>query len=156
MKRKLLIIGAFLAVFALGAVAGGFAVFGLGRKALDRRAADLTAQHQWRRLADDLKLDEAQRKEARALVLRTVRERVQAQRLQHQAQQRLERDIEKLLTPEQALQFKEWRRLNLEQDREWQRWLREQRKTLKEPPPRPPGSERKGKRPDDDENEPRR
>jgi hypothetical protein len=134
MKRKLLIITAFVGVFAFGLLAGGVSMFSLGRTLLDRRVVELTTQKQWRAWADELQMTPEQRKEARTIILRTTRDRVAVQRDLQRINQRMERDLMEVLGPEQQKRFRALRGQTHQEERHWQKWLREQRR-LKQTPP---------------------
>ena len=127
MNKTLLVILAFLGVFVCGAVVGGVVTFRFGRQAVQKKAAEHIGLQQWRRMGDQMELTAEQREKIRPLVVRAAQDRQAALKQAQVFNDRLVEDVEAILTPEQRAKFQELRKRQRDDERLWQRWVREQR-----------------------------
>ena len=142
MNKTLLVILAFLGVFVCGAVVGGVVTFRFGRQAVQKKAAEHIGLQQWRKMGEQMELTAEQREKIRPLVVRAAQDRQAALKQAQMFNDRLVEDVEALLTPEQRAKFQELRKRQRDDERLWQRWVREQRVRRGEMAPL--GGEREG------------
>lgn len=127
MNRPLLVVLAFLGVFLAGAVSGGVVGMRIKDRIARRQAAELFAQQQFKRLSDQLGLSDEQRKRIRPIITRAGKEVQERRREILEIVEIMESDLRKELTETQRQQYDRARNRMRDNERVFQRWLREQR-----------------------------
>ena len=127
MNRPVLVILAFLGVFLAGAVSGGVVGMRIKDRIARRQAAELFAQQQFKRLSDQLGLSDEQRKRIRPIVTRAGKEVQERRREILEIVEVMESDVRKELTETQLQQYDRARNRMRDNERVFQRWMREQR-----------------------------
>jgi hypothetical protein len=135
MKKTISIILVFVGVFVCGGVVGGALSANQYRRFVEDRGANRSAFLQLRDVGEKLALTPEQKKKSGVIFERSMKER-QAMHKQMQAiNERLIEDLNEVLTPEQRIKYKELQAQQRTKERQWQRWVREQRDRRSGNPP---------------------
>lgn len=137
MKSKWALSLAFVVVFALGVLAGTAFFSGVGREVVERRAAGMNVQQNWRRISQELNLTPEQRQRIRAVLAETVMERQAMLRETRKLDRTLEERILAELNPEQRDRFTQLRSRMREREQRMKQWLRDQRRDEPGDAPKP-------------------
>ena len=133
MNKTFLTVFALIGIFLCGAVVGGVISVRYVRPAtVQKKAAEQQLNSQLSmRIANSLLPTDAQRKKIRAIITAYVQATQTATDKAHA-------DITAVLTPAQSAEYKKIYAKQRENDRTWQRWLREQRAKYGDVPLTPP------------------
>ncbi len=144
MNKNILVVFAFIGIFLCGAITGGFVSVRYSRGLVQKKAAEQMTAGQWRRISDLIDLTEAQRARITPIVQQFVKEQ---QVVRHDTQalaEKLNADIESVLTEAQREEFARRREEMRDAERRWQRWIKDQRAEYGNRPPRSkPGENRR-------------
>ncbi len=127
MNRTGVVVLVFVGVFLAGAVSGGFVGARLAESWAHRSAAGMFAQKQFWRVADQLSLASDQRERIGVIITKAA-EDVQVHRREISSiAEKMEAAVRHELTEEQRSQFDVVRGRMRENERHFQKWVREQR-----------------------------
>ena len=127
MKRTILIILVFAGVFVCGGVVGGALSARHFHRFVEDKGANRSVLLQMRDVGEKLALTPEQKKKGRVIFERSMKDRQAAQKQMQVINDRLVDDLNELLTPEQRIKYKELQAQQRTKERQWQRWVREQR-----------------------------
>lgn len=127
MNRTGVVVLVFIGVFLAGAISGGFVGARLSEDYSHRRAADLFAQQQFKRLGDHLGLTAEQRQRIQPLVTKTGKDIQEHRREILSLAEKMDSDVRRELTEEQRKQYDVVRGRMRDSERVFQHWVREQR-----------------------------
>lgn len=127
MNKPVLVVLAFLGIFLAGGVSGALLGVRISDDMAHRRAAELFAQQQFKRIGDQLGLSQEQRGRIRPILTNSGKEVQEHRRAILKIVDKMEADVRQELTDEQRAQYDKVRSRLRDNDRLWQRWLREQR-----------------------------
>lgn len=127
MNRTGIVVLVFIGVFLAGAISGGFVGARFSEDYMHRRAAELFAQQQFKRLSDHLGLTPEQRQRIQPIVTKAGKEIQEQRREISSIAEKMEAEVRRELTEEQRKQFDVVRSRMRDNERVFQRWVREQR-----------------------------
>ena len=127
MNRPGIVILAFVGIFIAGAISGGFVGARMSESWAHRHAVELFAQQQFKRLGDQLSLTPEQRQRIRPIVTKAGKDIQEHRRDISSIAEKMEADVRQELTKEQREQFDRVRSRMRDNERLFQRWVREQR-----------------------------
>lgn len=127
MNRKALVTLAFLGVFIAGAITGGLVGVRVAQTFSRNRATEQFVQQQLKRIADHLSLTPEQRQRIRPIVIAAGRDVQEHRREIFAVTEKMETEIRQILTEQQRVEFDRMRSRLRENEKVFQRWIREQR-----------------------------
>ncbi|MDR2675297.1 MAG: hypothetical protein LBC18_10670 [Opitutaceae bacterium] len=138
MNKNVLVVFAFIGIFLCGAIAGGFLSVGHARGLVQKKAVEQMTAGQWRRISDLVDLTAEQRAKIAPIVQQFVKEQQVLRKDTQALAEKLNADIDAVLTDAQREEFARRREELRESERLWQRWIKEQRAEHgSRPPPKP-------------------
>jgi Spy/CpxP family protein refolding chaperone len=153
MNKTVTTIFALIGIFLCGAIVGGVVAVRYVNVTVQKKAADRQlGNQQWMRITNRLKPTEEQRQQIRALVTAYMESQQKSRGIEQEAIKKLDEGIRAVLTPVQASEYGRIRNRNMENEKLWQRWYREQRTKHGESPmvaPKPVDAARERKAPKD-------
>lgn len=149
MNKTVTTLFALIGIFLCGAIVGGVVAVRYVNVTVQKRAADQQlGRQQWMRITNQLNPSTEQSDAIRALVTTYMETRQVSRKLETDAASKLDNGIRAILTPEQTIKYNKLRHRYNENEKLWQRWVREQRAQHGESPMVTPkavdGKERKG------------
>lgn len=127
MNRTAVVVLAFVGIFLAGAISGGFVGARVSETLAHRRAGELFAQQQFKRLAEQLSLTPEQRLRIHPIVTKAGKDVQEHRREISLIAEKMEADVRLQLTDQQREQFDRTRSRLHENEKLFQRWIREQR-----------------------------
>jgi len=141
MNKTFMTVFALIGIFLCGAIAGGVVAVRYVRTIPVKKAAEqqLNSQ-QWRRNTDRLNLTAEQRERISAIITAFFQEQQNTRKTTQAAADKAHADISAVLTPEQRAEYEKNRARMRENEKAWQRWIREQRTKYGDLPLAAPGA----------------
>ncbi|OAM90354.1 hypothetical protein OH491_25875 [Termitidicoccus mucosus] len=136
MNKNVLVAFAFIGIFLCGAITGGFLSVRYARGLVQKKAVEQMTAGQWRRISDLVDLTEEQRAKITPIVQQFVKEQQVLRKNTQTLAEKLNADIEAVLTDAQREEFAKRREEMRETERLWQRWIKEQRAKYGNRPPK--------------------
>lgn len=128
MNKTFLTVFALVGIFLCGAVVGGVVAARLVPATVQKKAADqqLNSQ-QWLRITNRLHPTDEQKEKIRAAVAAYMQQQQTSQKIGRTATDQLHDNIRAILTPAQVAEYDKIRIRYKENEKLWQRWLKDQR-----------------------------
>jgi Spy/CpxP family protein refolding chaperone len=136
MNKNVLVVFAFIGIFLCGAITGGFLSVRYTRGLVQKKAVEQMTAGQWRRISDLVDLTEEQRAKITPIVQQFVKEQLVQRKNTQTLSEKLNADIEAVLTDAQREEFAKRREEMRETERRWQRWIKDQRAEYGSRPPK--------------------
>jgi NCAIR mutase (PurE)-related protein len=127
MNRVWLLVLAFVGIFAAGAVTGGAIAARSIQRVSQERALEQFAQFHFRKLAEHVTLTQDQKERIRPVMMKAGKDVQEHRREISRLLEKMEADVMAELSPEQRSQYEQMRARTKENERAFQRWVREQR-----------------------------
>jgi len=140
MNKTFLTVFALIGIFLCGSVVGGIVAMRYVRPFPVKKAAEQQlSSPQWTRIPDRLNPTAEQREKISAIIAAFLQEQQNVRKATQAATEKAHADITAVLTPEQRAEYEKNRARLRDNERAWQRWIREQRAKYGERPFTPPG-----------------
>lgn len=137
MNKNVIVLFAFIGIFLCGAITGGFLSVPYTRGLVQKKAAEQMTVTQWHKISDHIDLTDAQRAKIAPIIQQYTKEQQVLRKSTQALSEKLNSDIEAVLTDAQREEFARRREEMRDIERRWQRWTRDQRAEYGNRPPRP-------------------